>query len=258
MSIEKTVVITGGNRGIGKAVALKAMELNWNVVISYKNHEDSAIELVSQANSVAKAFPLDVRSPESIKYFFESVEKEFGVPDALIASAGINNKPMSIGCFEYSKLHEVFDVNALGLIYCCDSYVSMILEEQNSEKYDKNNKRYSIVNISSLASTIGGRSGKTIYAASKGAVDAFTIGAAKELAKSNIDVFAVRPGVTKTDMTEPYLSDSNAAEQIKKTIACGEVAEPSDIAKPILNLISGDFAYASGSVLNLGGGGFLV
>ena len=188
MSKEKTVVITGGNRGIGKAVALKAMELNWNVAISYKNHENSATELVCKANSVAKAFPLDIRSPQSIQYFFKSVEKEFGVPDALIASAGINNKPMSIGCFEYSQLHEVFDVNALGLIYCCDSYVSMILEQQNSKKRFKNKKRYSIVNISSLAATIGGRSGKTIYAASKGAVDAFTIGAAKELAKRTIEI----------------------------------------------------------------------
>ena len=75
MSKEKTVVITGGNRGIGKAVALKAIELNWNGAISYKNHKNSATELVRKANSVAKAFPLDVRSPQSIQYFLNQLKK---------------------------------------------------------------------------------------------------------------------------------------------------------------------------------------
>jgi NAD(P)-dependent dehydrogenase (short-subunit alcohol dehydrogenase family) len=108
-----------------------------------------------------------------------------------------------------------------------------------------------------MASTIGGRAGKTVYAASKGAVDVFTVGLAKEVAAEKVSAFSVRPGVTITDMTEKLLSNPENATKIKSSIASQEMANPLDIAEPVIDLISGRFAYASGSLINLGGGGFV-
>ena len=86
----------------------------------------------------------------------------------------------------------------------------------------------------------------------------FTIGAAKELAPHGISLFSVRPGVTRTDMTSALLDDPTTKAAIEATIACGAVAEPVDISMPVIDLISGKFNYASGSMLNLGGGGFIT
>lgn len=255
-SKDKLLVITGGSRGIGRAVALKALEDGWRVVISYNSNKRFAENFVVQSNGRAGALPLDVRNESSIQKFFQLTKLQFGNPDALVNSAGIDTSPISIGDLSHNTAMEVFRVNAVGLISCCNEFVATI---QNSVDFSsEKEKSRSIVNISSMASTIGGRKGKSLYAASKGAVDVFTVGAAKELAKNNISVFAVRPGVTKTDMTEKMLENAEVATKIKDTIASGEVAEPTDIAVPIVHLISGQFNYASGSILNLSGGGFVI
>ena len=140
-------------------------------------------------------------------------------------------------------------VNVVGLIICCQEFTKRAVNT---------GRKAVIVNLSSMAATIGGRKHKTVYAASKGAVDVFTIGAAKELAPHGISVFSVRPGITRTDMTEKKLRDEVTKSAIEATIACGSVAEPSDIANPVIDLISGNFNYASGSMLNLSGGGFVL
>ena len=249
MTSEQLLVVTGGNRGIGKQIALSAVDAGWRVAISYGENRDAADALMAGAGGRIAAFPLDVRCGDSVAAFFSQIDAQMGVPDALVTAAGIDLGTMAVADMTYEFVNSTMAVNVVGVILCCQEFASRAGAAGNGGV---------IVNISSMASTIGGRAQKTVYAASKGAVDVFSIGAAKELAQNGIAVFAVRPGVTRTDMTSARMADEATAASIVATIACGAIAEPEDIATPVIELISGKFAYASGSVLNLGGGGFVV
>ena len=249
MTGSRLLVVTGGSRGIGRRIALTALDAGWNVAISYGRSKKPAEEMVADWGGRMQAFPLDVADPGSVQRFFEEVSEAMAVPRALVASAGVDLGPRPIAEIDHGFVHTTMAVNAVGLILCCREFARRAIAEKSGGV---------IVNISSMASTIGGRANKTVYAASKGAVDVFTIGAAKELAPHGISVFAVRPGVTRTDMTSTRLSDPKTKTEIEGTIAAGTVAEPEDIAVPVVDLISGRFDYASGSLLNLSGGGFVV
>ena len=249
MKKERLLIVTGGNRGIGKQIALSALDAGWRVAISYRVNQKLASDLEIASNGRIKAFPLDVANSKSIKNFFSQVAEEMGTADALVTAAGIDNGERPVAELDYEFVISTMKVNVVGLILCCQEFTQRTIDLARPGV---------IVNLSSMAATIGGRMNKTVYAASKGAVDVFTIGAAKELAPYGISVFSVRPGVTRTDMTEKSLKDPVTKSAIEATIACGSVAEPSDIANPIIDLISGNFSYASGSMLNLSGGGFVI
>ena len=115
-----------------------------------------------------------------------------------------------------------------------------------------------IVNVSSMASTIGGRPGRAVYAASKAAVDVFTVGLAKEVAADGIRVNAVRPGMTRTDMTSDTLDDPVKHQAIAATIPIQRIAESSEVAKPILWLLSPEASFVTGALLDVSGGGFVI
>ena len=149
--------------------------------------------------SNGKAFPLDVTNSNSIGDFFKEIVKEMGPADALVTAAGIDNGQRSVAELDHEFVMSTMDVNVVGLILCCQEFAKQAIDT---------GRPGIIVNLSSMAATIGGRMHKTVYAASKGAVDVFTVGAAKELAPHGISVFSVRPGVTRTDMTEKALADS--------------------------------------------------
>lgn len=249
MTKDSLLVVTGGNRGIGRQIALSAVDAGWRVAISFGRNRQLADEMVAASNGRIRAFALDVSNPDSVTSFFASVENEMGSARALVTAAGIDKGPRSIAEIDHDFVHSTMTVNVVGLILCCREFASRAIKQGEGGV---------VVNVSSMAATIGGRTHKSVYAASKGAVDVFTIGAAKELAPHGISMFSVRPGVTRTDMTSDALGDPATAAAIEASIACGKVAEPTDIAMPVIELISGKFNYASGSLLNLGGGGFVI
>lgn len=249
MKKERLLIVTGGNRGIGRQIALSALDDGWKVAISYSLNQKLASDMEKASNGRIKAFPLDVTDSKSISDFFKKIVQEMGPADALVTAAGIDNGERPVTEVDYEFVMSTMKVNVVGLILCCQEFAKQAMDI---------GRPGIIVNLSSMAATIGGRMHKTVYAASKGAVDVFTIGAAKELAPHGISLFSVRPGVTRTDMTENALTDTKTRLQIEASIACGSVAETSDIATPVINLISGNFNYASGSMLNLGGGGFVI
>jgi NAD(P)-dependent dehydrogenase (short-subunit alcohol dehydrogenase family) len=115
-----------------------------------------------------------------------------------------------------------------------------------------------IVNLSSMAATIGGRPGRSAYAASKGAIDSFTIGFAREVARAGIRVNAVRPGMTLTDMTDAVRRDAELRARVAATTAMDRCAEPEEMAQPILWLLSDAASYVSGAILDASGGGFML
>lgn len=249
MSKSNLLIVTGGNRGIGRQIALSAVEAGWRVAISYGRNRQSADDMVAASDGRIEAFALDVADPGSIAHFFQEIEISMGPSQALVTAAGIDNGPRSITDVDHDFVHSTFAVNVVGLILCCREFAARAMAKGDAGV---------IVNISSMAATIGGRAQKSVYAASKGAVDVFTVGAAKEFAPHGISVFSVRPGVTRTDMTSTMLADPTTKAAIEATIASGAVADPIEIAMPVIDLISGKFNYASGSMLNLGGGGFIT
>ena len=245
------LIVTGGSRGIGKSVVEEALKKNWEVAIGYNSNKEKANEISEKSCGMAKIFEIDLESKDSIEKFFNNIVKEMGMPSGLVNSGGVFQINDWIKDFDFNKLDKMMKINVTGLLFCCSQFAKIA-------SVSNGGNGGCIVNVSSMAPTIGGRSGNSSYAASKGAVDVFTAGAAKELAKEKIKVFAVRPAVTRTDMAKDRLADEKTEASINKSIAIGRVAEPHEIARPIMELFSESFNYASGSIINLSGGGFVV
>ncbi len=246
-------VITGGSRGIGRATAGLAAAAGHAVAVNYRNDEAAAaavVQGIERAGGRAVAIRADVASPSDIVRLFEEAERALGPVTALVNSAGISHHGR-VAELEAEGLRRLMAVNVVGLMLCCREAVRRMSTAAGGTGG-------AIVNVSSMAATIGGRPGASAYAASKAAVDAFTTGLAKEVAAEGIRVNVVRPGVTLTDMTSAVRDDPELRRSIAASIAMQRVAEPEEVAEAIVWLLSDKASFVAGSHLNVGGGGFLV
>ncbi len=201
------LLITGGSRGIGAATARLAARRGYTVAINYRAARDQAEALVAEIErdgGKAIAVQADVASGEQVEAMFRKVD-ELGPLDALVNSAGIS-MTANAAEFEESALQRLLGINVLGTLLCCREAVRRMSTRQGG-------KGGAIVNVSSMAAEVGGRAGRTAYAASKGAVDSFTIGLAKEVGREGIRVNALRPGMTMTDMTDAVRSNPAAVRR---------------------------------------------
>lgn len=253
--MNRVVLITGGSRGIGAATARGAAGQGYAVVINYRVEAERAAALVAEieaAGGIAIAAQADVAQEEEVARMFGEVDRRLGRVSALVNSAGINGgPPTKVADLEQSSLERLMAVNVIGTMLCCREAVRRM-----STAHGGNGG--AIVNVSSMAATIGGRPGRSAYAASKAAVDAFTIGLAKEVAQEGIRVNAIRPGMTLTDMTDAVRRDPERRAQIAATIAMNRCADVDEIAQPILWLLSDQASFVSGAILDASGGGFLL
>ena len=142
-------------------------------------------------------------------------------------------------------------MNVIGTILCCRNAIRRMSSPQGG-------RGCSIVNVSSMAATIGGRAGSSDYAASKAAVDTFTVGLAKEVGKAGIRANAVRPGMTSTEMTENVQRDRKLLREIVSTIPLNRIADAEEIARPIVWLLSDEASFVSGACIDVSGGGFVI
>jgi NAD(P)-dependent dehydrogenase (short-subunit alcohol dehydrogenase family) len=183
---------------------------------------------------------------------FRTVDDRLGPLTALVNSAGINGGPETpVAELEQAPLERLMAVNVIGTMLCCREAVRRMSTAAGGAGG-------AIVNVSSMAATIGGREGRTAYAASKGAIDSFSIGLAKEVARAGIRVNVLRPGLTLTDMTDRVRRDPALRARIADTIAMNRCAEPEEMARPILWLLSAEASFISGALLDGSGGGFMV
>jgi len=252
----RTLLITGGSRGIGAAVARLAVGAGYVVAIGYREASQAADALVGElraAGGRATAFPADVSTEADVLRLFAAVDREF--PDAplaaLVNSAGITGPGGTIDRYAGAPLIDLFAINAVGTILCCREAVRRMSRSAGGVGG-------AIVNVSSMAATIGGRPGRSAYAASKAAVDAFTVGLAKEVAGDGIRVNAVRPGMTRTDMTGDVLADPQRQRAIAATIPMNRIAEADEVARPILWLLSDAASFVTGALVDVSGGGFVI
>ena len=249
------LLITGGSRGIGAATARLAAARGYAVAINYRAEAERAAALVGEieaAGGKAVAVQADVARQDEVERMFAQTDERLGRATALVNAAGINGGPPTrVAELEQAALERLLAVNVIGTMLCCREAVRRMSTAHGGAGG-------AIVNVSSMAATIGGRPGRSAYAASKAAVDSFTVGLAKEVAREGIRVNAIRPGMTLTDMTDTVRRDLDRRAQIAATIAMNRCAEAEEIAQPILWLLSDEASFVSGAILDASGGGFML
>jgi len=247
-----TLLITGGASGIGAATARLAAKRGHKVAINYRSRDAQAKKVVADITGTggqAIALPADVSREADILSLFDAAEKALGPITHLVNSAGIGLNSR-VADFDAAALERLFTVNTVGLILCCR-------EAARRMSTKRGGKGGVVVNVSSMAGTIGGRPGASAYAASKAAVDSFTMGFAKDVALEGIRAVSLRPGMIETEMTEKTLADREARSAIESTIAMGRVGQAQEIANAVVWLLSDEASFISGVTLDASGGGFV-
>jgi NAD(P)-dependent dehydrogenase (short-subunit alcohol dehydrogenase family) len=250
--MSKTCLITGGSRGIGLETARLAAADGWDVAITYREDiaaADQAVAMVRTAGRRAMAVRADVGIEADIVTAFLAVDVELGPIAGLVNNAGISLQN-PVEALADADLKRMFAVNVFGTMLCCREAVRRMSTRHGGSGG-------SIVNVSSMAATIGGRSGSSTYAATKGAIDVFTTGFAREVANDGIRVNVVRPGVTDTDMIAGMRAGAKR-EAVEATIPMRRYGKPDEIAEAIVWLLSDKASFVTGAHVNAGGGGFHV
>jgi NAD(P)-dependent dehydrogenase (short-subunit alcohol dehydrogenase family) len=248
------MLITGGSRGIGAATARWAAVEGYPVVVNYCRNAEAARRVVStirEAGGVACAIQGDVAQEGDVLGLFDHIDRHFGPLAGLVNCAGIAGNRSAVAEFKTERLDRLLAVNVMGTMLCCREAVRRMSARLGGQGG-------TIVNVSSMAATTGGRAGASDYAASKAAVDAFTMGLAKEVGAEGIRVNAVRPGMTFTDMSDDLRRDTARLAHIAATIPMNRVASPDEIARPIVWLFSEAASFISGACLDVSGGGFII
>lgn len=252
--MNKTLLITGGASGIGAATARRAATRGYRIAINYRSREAAARAIVADIEArggQALALPGDMAREADIVKLFEETERAFGPVTHLVNSAGINGRRGRVEEYDAAVLQNLFAVNVIGLMLCCREAARRMSTKGGG-------KGGAIVNVSSMAATLGGRLGSSAYAASKGAVDAFTKGFAREAAAEGVRVNSVRPGMVLTEMTEGRLKDAVFRESIERSIPMGRIGESGEIAEAVLWLLSDEASFITGAMLDASGGGYII
>ncbi|MDP2330832.1 MAG: SDR family oxidoreductase [Reyranella sp.] len=256
--MNKTLLITGGASGIGAETARRAAAHGYKVAINYRTRDTRAKAIV--ADIVAKggqaiALPGDMAREADIVRLFEETERTLGPITHLVNSAGISTGPGRVDSYDAAALANLFAVNVIGLMLCCREAAKRMSTRQGGPGGHRGG---AIVNVSSMAATLGGRLGSSAYAASKGAVDAFTKGFAREAASEGIRVNSIRPGMVLTEMTEGRLKEPAFRAGIEASIPMHRVGESHEIAEAILWLLSDEASFITGAMLDAAGGGYII
>lgn len=241
----KTVVVTGGSKGIGKAIVYAFAEAGYNVILNYNTSEESAKNIVKDlkdCKGIVEIYKADVSKKQDVDMMFEYVKKEFGSIDVVVNNAGISNVKLITDITE-EEIDKVLAVNLKGVINVSKSAL------ENGMLHDKNG---TIINVSSIWGITGGAM-ETVYSASKAGVIGFTKALAKELVKSNITVNSIAPGAIETDMMYKQYSQKEI-EDIKEEIPMGRLGTPLEIANLTLYLASDNARYITGQVISPNGG----
>jgi 3-oxoacyl-[acyl-carrier protein] reductase len=240
---DQAAIVTGGSRGIGRAIALKLAEQGANVRFFYSKNQLAAEETVNAASKLpgsVRALKVDVCNSETCEEAVETIIGETGRLDILVNNAGIIRDNI-LGLLSPDDVAEVMNTNVIGMFNVLRPAIPFMVSR----------RRGRIINISSVSGEKGGR-GQTNYAASKGAVNALTKALAVELAPRNILVNCIAPGVIETDMTQAIREQ--AGDTVESRILLGRYGQPEDIANAVFFFASSLSDYITGQVLNVDGG----
>ena len=237
----KTAVVTGGTRGIGFAIVKTYLDNGANVVVAGSRQEtvDKALAQLTEYGDRVMGICPDLCDAEAVGAAFASVKEKFGSLDILVNNAGVSSRT-SLYDYTVAEFSKVMDLNVTAVFVCAQA-AARIMKEQGGGV---------IINTSSMVSKYGQPAGSA-YPASKYAVNGMTISLARELAKDQIRVNAVAPGVTATDMVAALPKEM--VDRIAAGIPLGRVGQPEDVANAFLYLASDQAAYVTGTVINVDG-----
>lgn len=235
----KTVLVTGGSRGIGKAIVQKFAKEGYNVILNYSKSEEAAFKIANEFNNV-KIFKADVSNKKDVLNMIEFAKNEFKKIDILINNAGISSTGLLQDLSE-EEFNRLFAVNVNGTFNCTQA----VLPEMISRKEGN------IINISSVWGMVGAAN-EVAYSASKAAIIGFTKALAKEVGPSNIRVNCIAPGIIMTDMVSDYSMEE--FDDIRSNIPLDRIGSTDDIANLAYFLATSDSDYITGQVISPNGG----
>lgn len=246
---ERTLLVTGGSRGIGAAVARMAAGRGWRVAVNYAENEAAANALVRSiagAGGEAIAVKGDVGAEVDVVRMFEVVDRAFGTLDALVNNAGVVARKGRVEEMDAARLERMMRVNVIGSFLCAREAVRRMSTRRGG-------RGGGIVNVSSVASLLGSAGEYVDYAASKGAIDTFTVGLAREVAEEGIRVNAVRPGIIATDIHASG-GQPDRIERVRPLVPMKREGRPEEVASAILWLLSDEASYTTGAIIDVSGG----
>ena len=245
----KVVLITGASRGIGAVTARLAAAQGYAVGVNYRANRaaaDAVVHDIEAAGGTAVALPGDVAVETDVTQMFEACDRALGTLTALVNNAGVVDVKARVDAMDSARLYRMFATNVFGSFLCAREAVRRMSTAHRG-------RGGVIVNVSSAASRLGSPGEYVDYAASKAAIDAFTIGLAKEVATEGIRVNAVRPGIVRTEIHASG-GQPDRIERIKGLVPMLRAGEPVEIAHAILYLLSDEASYTTGALLDVAGG----
>ena len=243
------ILITGGSRGVGAATARLAAARGYDVAISFVSREVEAQAVVADVESIGRralAVRADSADPQQVAGLFTAIDTTFGRIDVLVNNAAMLARQSRMEDLDFDRMQRIFAVNSIGPILCAQQAVRRM-------SYRHNGRGGSVVNVSSASARLGSPGEYVDYAASKGALETFTTGFAKEVARDGIRVNCIRPGHIYTEMHASG-GEPGRVDRVKDTIPMGRGGQPEEVARAILWLSSDEASFVTGTFLDVTGG----
>ncbi len=247
--MEKVLLVTGGSRGIGAATALLAARQGHAVAVNYSANAaaaDAVVRQIRAAGGTAITVQADVANEAQVLAMFAQVDAQLGRLTALVNSAGVVDTTQRVDEQSLARWRRMFEINVYGTMLCAREAVRRMSTRHGG-------RGGAIVNVSSVAATLGAAGQYVDYAAAKGAVDVFTLGLAREVATEGVRVNAVRPGIIDTDIHASG-GQPGRAQRLAPQIPLQRPGTAQEIAHAIVWLLSEEASYATGSILDVTGG----
>lgn len=243
------LIVTGGSRGIGAATARLAGRRGYAVCVNYRRDREAAdavVAAIKEAGGQALAVAADVANEADVARLFETCDRALGRPSALVNNAGILEQQMRVETMDADRLRRVFSTNVFGSFACAREAIRRMSTKHGGPGG-------AIVNVSSTAARLGSAGEYVDYAASKAALDTFTIGLAAEVAEEGIRVNAVRPGIIYTEMHASG-GEPGRVDRVKASVPMKRGGTADEVAQAILWLLSADASFTTGSFIDVSGG----
>lgn len=243
------ILITGGSRGMGAATARLAAIQGYDVALSYVSSASAAQAVAADVRKLGRralAMQADSADPVQVARLFDAIDGEFGRIDVLVNNAAILERQSRLEDLGFARMQRVFAVNAIGPILCAQQAVKRMA-------YRHNGRGGVVINISSASARLGSPNEYVDYAASKGALETFTTGFAKEVAREGIRVNCIRPGHIYTEMHASG-GEPGRVDRVKDSIPMGRGGQPEEVARAVLWLASAEASFITGTFLDVTGG----